>query len=114
MVVSALLNTSRDPGAAQRYRSVIDGRSVVISFDTRHRAAVRRDKAGWGEIRRRSLEGVLARLVVLQPDDDLMRTCATLRATCSATGRALGQKAHERRSVDRSDRHRPGRGADFW
>ena len=52
-------------------------------------------RAGWGEIRRRGLERVLARLVVVQPDDLLMLTCAELRANCLATGHALGQKVHE-------------------
>ncbi len=42
--------------------------------------------AGWGEVRRRSLERALARLVVVQPDDDLMLRCAELRATCWGQG----------------------------
>jgi tRNA(fMet)-specific endonuclease VapC len=95
MVVSGLLNAGRDPGVAQRYRAAINGRSVVVSFVTVTELRFGAIKAGWGEIRRRSLERVLARLVVVQPDDDLMRTCALLRATCSATGHALGQKVHE-------------------
>lgn len=95
MVVSALVNAGRDPGAATRYRSVIDGRSVVVSFVTITEMRFGAIKAGWGEIRRRSLERVLARLVVVQPDDDLMLTCAELRASCLAAGHALGQKVHE-------------------
>jgi predicted nucleic acid-binding protein len=47
------------------------------------------------ELRRRSLERDLARLVVVQPDDTLMRACAELRARCEAVGHALGQKVHE-------------------
>ena len=95
MVVSALVNAGRDSGTAARYRSVIDGRTVVVSFVTVTEMRFGAMKAGWGEIRRRSLERVLAQLVVVQPDDDLMLTCAELRATCSAAGRALGQKIHE-------------------
>jgi predicted nucleic acid-binding protein len=95
MVVSALVNAGRDPDAVARYRSVIDGRSVVVSFVTVTELRFGAIKAGWGEIRRRSLERVLARLVVVQPDDDLMRTCAELRAACLAVGHALGQKIHE-------------------
>ena len=95
MVVSALVNAGRDPGAAARYRSVIDGRTVVVSFVTVTEMRFGAIKAGWGEIRRRSLERVLAQLVVVQPDDDLMLTCAELRATCLAAGQALGQKIHE-------------------
>lgn len=95
MVVSALVNAGRDPGTATRYRSVIDGRTVVVSFVTVTEMRFGAIKAGWGEIRRRSLERVLAQLVVVQPDDDLMLTCAELRATCLAAGQALGQKIHE-------------------
>lgn len=95
MVVSALVNAGRDPGTAARYRSAIDGRTVVVSFVTVTEMRFGAIKAGWGEIRRRSLERVLAQLVVVQPDDDLMLTCAELRATCLAAGQALGQKIHE-------------------
>ncbi|MDQ6848390.1 MAG: PIN domain-containing protein [Actinomycetota bacterium] len=95
MAVSALVNAGRDPDAAARYRSVIDGRSVVVSFVTVTEMRFGAIKAGWGEIRRRSLERGLARLVVVQPDDDLMRTCVELRAACLAAGHALGQKVHE-------------------
>ncbi len=95
MVVSALVNAGRDPGAAERCRSAVDGRSVVVSFVTVTEMRFGAIKAGWGEIRRRGLERVLSRLVVVQPDDDLMRTCAELRATCRAQGHALGQKVHE-------------------
>ena len=93
MVVSALLHVGRDPGTAARYRSVIDGRTVVVSFVTVTEMRFGAIKAGWGEIRR--LERVLGRLVVVQPDDDLMLTCAELRASCLAAGHALGQKVHE-------------------
>jgi tRNA(fMet)-specific endonuclease VapC len=95
MVVSALVNAGRNPGDAARYRSAIDGRTVVVSFVTVTEMRFGAIKAGWGEIRRRSLERVLAQLVVVQPDDDLMLTCAELRATCLAAGQALGQKIHE-------------------
>ena len=52
-------------------------------------------KAAWGEVRRRGLERALAQVVVVQPDDDLMLTCAELRATCLSAGHPLGQKVHE-------------------
>ncbi len=37
----------------------------------------------------------LSQLVVVQPDDDLMTTCAALRATGERRGHPLGQKIHE-------------------
>ena len=95
MVLSALVNAGRDTGAAERCRSAIDGRSVVVSFVTVTEMRFGAIKAGWGEMRRRGLERVLVRLVVVQPDDDLMLTCAELRARCRAQGHPLGQKVHE-------------------
>ncbi len=52
-------------------------------------------RAGWGELRTRGLERSLSRVVVVQPDDELIRTCASLRARCERSGHALGQKVHE-------------------
>ncbi len=95
MVVSALVNASRSPEPAARYREVISGRTVVVSFVTITEMRFGAIRAGWGEIRRRGLERVLARLVVVQPDDGLMLKCAELRAACVTTGHALGQKVHE-------------------
>lgn len=95
MVVSALVNAGRDPAAAARCRATIGGRSVVVSFVTVTEMRFGAIKAGWGELRRRGLERVLARLVVVQPDDDLMGTCAELRADCVKRGHALGDKVHE-------------------
>jgi len=34
-------------------------------------------------------------VVVVQPDDELIRTCASLRARFERTGHPLGQKVHE-------------------
>jgi predicted nucleic acid-binding protein len=48
MVVSALVNAGRDPGAAERCRSIIDGRSVVVSFVTVTEMRFGAIKAGWG------------------------------------------------------------------
>jgi len=95
MVVSALVNVGRDPTTAARWRAAIGGRSIVVSFATVTELRFGAIKAGWGDIRRRDLERVLAQLVVVQPDDDLMRACAQLRADGWASGHALGHKVHE-------------------
>lgn len=95
MVISALLNAHRQPAPAAQYRALIAGRPIVVSFVTVTETRYGALKAGWGELRRRGLERDLARLVVVQPDDQLMRTCAELRARCEATGHSLGQKVHE-------------------
>ena len=52
-------------------------------------------KAGWGELRRRGLERDLTRFIIVQPDDELIKVCATLRADCEKAGHPLGQKIHE-------------------
>lgn len=68
MVVSALVNAGRDPGTAARYRSVIDGRTVVVSFVTvtemrfwRHQGGMGRDPTSQPGARPRSAGGRPAR-----------------------------------------------------
>src|SRR3954453_12492037 len=92
MVVSAFLNAVRRPGRAVAYRSLVAGRLTFATVTEMRYGAI---KAGWGELRRRSLERDLARLVVAQPDDQLMRVCAALRWSCERLGHPLGQKVHE-------------------
>ena len=38
---------------------------------------------------------VLAQLVIVQPDNELMQVCAELRSRCELAGHPLGQKVHE-------------------
>lgn len=95
MVVSSLLNASRSPRPAAAYRSLIGGRPIVVSFVTVTELRYGAIKAEWGELRRRSLERDLARLVIVQPDDETMQECADLRVRCERAGQALGQKVHE-------------------
>ena len=59
MVVSALVNVGRVPAAAARYRSLIGGRPVVVSFVTVTELRFGAIRAGWGRIRRRNLECLL-------------------------------------------------------
>lgn len=68
---------------------------MVVSFVTITELRYGALKARWGELRRRALERDLAQLVVVQPDDQLVRVCAELRARCEFTGHALGNKIHE-------------------
>jgi predicted nucleic acid-binding protein len=95
MIVSAMVNARRDPVAAAGYRSLIAGRSVVISFATVTELRYGALKASWGELRRRGLERTLSQLVVVQPDNELMTVCAELRERCERRGLALGHKVHE-------------------
>ena len=95
MVVSALINAARDPAPADRYRSSIGDREVVVSFMTVTELRYGAARAGWGEFRRRSLERNLSSFAVVQPNDELIHACADLRARCEELGHPLGQKVHE-------------------
>jgi predicted nucleic acid-binding protein len=95
MVVSSILNAARESEPSATYRALIAGRRVVVSFATVTELRYGALKAGWGDLRRRGLERDLARLVIVQPDDELMAVCARLRAQCEAAGHGLGQKVHE-------------------
>ena len=80
MVVSALIHAVRRTELAGRYRSLIVGRSIVVSFSTVTELRYGAMKAGWSELRRRGLERDLSRFVVVQPDDELISGGARLRA----------------------------------
>ena len=95
MVVSALLNEARNPGKAKLFRALVGESPIVVSFVTVTELRYGAFRAGWGDLRCRALERDLGRLIVVQPDDDLMQRCAELRATSAANGHPLGQKAHE-------------------
>jgi predicted nucleic acid-binding protein len=95
MVASALVNSRLNAGMASPYRELIDGRPVVVSFATVTELRFGALKAGWGELRTRGLDRDLASFGIVQPDDELMRACARLRASCEQAGHPLGQKIHE-------------------
>lgn len=95
MAMSALVNSSWRPERAAEYRSMIAGRDVIISFVTVTELRYGAAKAGWGDLRRRTLEKRIAEVTVVTPDDDLMTVCAEFRLTCEQSGHALAQKFHE-------------------
>lgn len=95
MVVSALLQATRRPEPAARYRALIGDRPVVVSFVTITEIRYGARKAEWGQLRTRALERDLAKFSVAQPDDAMTVACAELRVQCEWSGRALGQKVHE-------------------
>ena len=95
MVVSALINPDRGNPEATEYRALIAERTIVVSFVTVTELRFGALKAGWGELRRRGLERDLGRFTVVQPDDELMRICAVLRADCERVGHGLGHRIHE-------------------
>lgn len=95
MAVSALVNAARNPDRAAAYRRAIADDPILVSFMTITELRFGALRAGWGELRRRGLERDLAQLVVAQPDDQLIQTCAELRASCERAGHGLGHKIHE-------------------
>ena len=95
MAVSALVNAARNPDRAAAYRRAIADDPILVSFMTITELRFDALGAGWGELRRRGLERDLAQLVVVQPDDQLIQTCAELRASCERAGHGLGHKIHE-------------------
>ena len=93
MVVSWLLDSRPNP-MADRYRELIGTAPVLLAFQTVAELRYGALRAGWGELRRRSLERSVARLTVVQPDDEMLTVYAQLRADCRRAGHALGDKTH--------------------
>ena len=99
MVVYALVNAGRDPSTAARWRAAVDDMSIVVSFVTvTELRSVRSRRAGANPAT--GPGAALAQLVVVQPDDDLMRVCGQLRSDSWASGHALGYKSPRGRPVD--------------
>ena len=94
MVISWLFDDRPNP-LAERYRALIGPVPVLLAFHTVMELRFGAMRARWGELRRRRLERGIAELAVLQPDDEMITTCATLRAECQQIGHALGDKLHD-------------------
>jgi tRNA(fMet)-specific endonuclease VapC len=94
MVISWLFD-DRPNRLAEHYRMLIGRRPVLLAFQTVMELRYGVLRAGWGQPRRRRLERRIAELAVIQPDDEMITTCATLRARCAQIGHALGDKLHD-------------------
>lgn len=94
MVVSWLFD-DRPNELAQRYRTLIGPRPVLLAFQTVMELRYGVLRAGWGQLRRRRLERRIAELTVVEPDDQMITTCASLRAHCAEIGHALAGKLHD-------------------
>lgn len=95
MVASALVNNRRRPRDGNPYSTLIEGRSVIVSFATVTELRFGAISGNWGELRRQDLERNLRTFTIIQPDDKLMMRCAQLRLACEFAGHPLGQKIHE-------------------
>lgn len=94
MVVSWLFD-ERPNRLAEHYRALIGPRRVLLAFQTVMELRYGVLRAGWGQLRRRRLERRIAELTVVQPDDEMITMCATLRAHCTQIGHALAGKLHD-------------------
>lgn len=94
MDISWLFDERANP-VADRYRALIDDRPVLLAFQTVMELRYGALRAGWGELRCRRLERRVAELVVIQPDDEMIRLCAELRQACRKIGHLLGSKVHD-------------------
>jgi predicted nucleic acid-binding protein len=94
MVISWLFD-ERPNLLADRYRDMIGDTPVVLAFQTVMELRYGALRAAWGELRRRGLDRRIARLGVLQPDDEMITKCAGLRVDCRRIGHALADKIHD-------------------
>lgn len=80
MVVSWLFD-DRPNRLAEHYHTLIGPRPVLLAFQTVMELRYGVLRAGWGQLRRRRLERRIAELTVVEPDDQMITTCATF--TCA-------------------------------
>lgn len=93
MVISWLLD-DRPADLAGMYRELIGAAPMLLAFQTLMELRYGALRAGWGELRRLRLERRIAQLVIAQPDNATITTCAELRHRCRQAGHALADKAH--------------------
>lgn len=84
-----------DSTLARQYEPLLVGRAEFVSFQTvaevRYGALLR----GWGDERLRHMEAAFARIEIVYPGPDLIRTYAELRVACQRAGHALSQREHD-------------------
>jgi predicted nucleic acid-binding protein len=88
-------STIDGPRDGNPYSTLIEGRSVIVSFATVTELRFGAISGNWGELRRQDLERDLRIFTIIQPDDKLMMHCAQLRSACEFAGHPLGQNIYE-------------------
>ena len=101
MVVSWLLDSRPNP-MQDRYRELIGTAPVLLAFQTVAELRYGALRAGWGELRRRRLDRSVARLTVVQPDDEMLTVRPAARRLPAGRPRARRQDPR-RRSLDCRD-----------
>jgi predicted nucleic acid-binding protein len=84
---------SGDPRIA-RWRELLTGRQVLISFQTRTELLAGALADGWGERRAAALREILDRTPTIGVDDAVIDAHAALYAQCRRRGHALHNKSH--------------------
>jgi predicted nucleic acid-binding protein len=77
------------------YRGEVEGRRVVLSFQTVAELRFGARNAGWGDRRRAELEERISAVAVRVADDRLTRAYAELKWTLKTMGHALWHKQHD-------------------
>jgi predicted nucleic acid-binding protein len=94
MVFGAKL-VPRGKATVERYRPVLAGRSVLVSFVSLAEARFGARRARWGPAKMLELAAHFASADVVWPGDDLTDVYADLRNQCERAGHGLGAKIHE-------------------
>lgn len=79
---------------ADHHRSALEGRPLVVSFQTVAELRYGALKAGWGPARVEQMERRVARALVVPPHDQLATAWAELRAACHRSGHGFVNKEH--------------------
>lgn len=106
MVFSWLLDDRPNP-LADRHRDLIAQQPVLLAFQTVMELRYGALRAAWGELRRRRLERRIAELSVVQPDDEMITACASLRLSCQADRARARRPPPRRRPMDRRSANPP-------
>ena len=88
-----LRRVSDDP-RIPRWRELLTGRRVLISFQTRAEVRAGARSSQWGEGRILKTRAILDRTPTIRADDEVIEAYATLRAECRRIGHALHAKEH--------------------
>ena len=80
---------------AERYRQVLSGKLVIISFQTAAEIRYGALRGGWGRRRLERVDGLLREATTVFPNEELVNEYVRLRHQCAQVGHALGQKHHE-------------------
>lgn len=96
---SALYVTPEDTARRQghpldQWRTALQGRRVVIAFQTRAELLIGARSAKWGEPRMKALTARLQATPTVQLDDEVFDAYVTLTVAARAQGAGIGQREH--------------------